>query len=62
MCSRYLRHEGWVESDVAAAVAQRMVLGMLLVQTMLRMLETVLEVMDRLLRMLERPVEKCWKW
>lgn len=47
---------------MAAAVAQGMVLGMLVVLTMLRMLDTVLEVMDQLLGMLERPVEKCWKW
>lgn len=57
VCSRYLGYVSWDESEAAAAVAQRMVPGMLVVLTMLRMLKMMLEIMDRMLEMLERPVE-----
>ena len=52
--SRYLGHTDWDESEVAAAVAPGM---MLVVLTMQRMLKMMLEMMDQLLGMLERPVE-----
>lgn len=45
----------------AAAVAQGMMLGMLVVLTMPRMLEMMPEIIDRLLGM-RRGQWRCWKW